>query len=359
MRKIFHLSALICCAMLLEGCAANHCSAVGRAGIYRVSPGKEAVLSLPQSGINYLARDKKRNLYYAAAVGKKYGKKRNGAIYVIKYAANSSMEVVQSVEIPLRVPAHIALSPDRKFLYTANYSRGDVCEFALDELGFIAGKPRIAVHSGKSVLRRQRSPHPHYCGFDPQGSQLYVCDLGTDEIWIYDYLPGQGIKLPFREKLSLPPGSGPRHMVFDPSGKVFYCANELNSSVSSFVKRNGAWQLAATCPALKEGFADKIKNYPGAIKLSCDGKFLLVSNRGHDSIALFAADGKGALKLLDTVASGGSYPSDIWISDNDRQVAAANLKGSSVSWFKLDKVNQRLVPLPEKHCITQPRALID
>ena len=355
MKNIFYLFLICFTAMLVGGCTPGF-YAVSGSGIYRIDSAGRAKLTLDQTGVNYLIADRSRGLYYASGNGQKSGRHRHGELLVLK-AGPGGLEVLQKTILEEHTPVHIALAPDGRTLYAANYSQGDICELDLDEAGFFTGKMRFIAHSGRSIKRRQRSPHPHYCGFDPQGRGLFVCDLGTDHVYIYEYTPGQGIGTLCSEKLALAPGAGPRHMIFDRSGKVFYCANELDSTVSCFVKKAGRWQLLKTLSTLKKTHTAAAQNYPGAIKLTADGRFLLVTNRGDDSISLFAVDGSGGIELIENISSGGSYPGDIHISEYDKYVAISNLKSGNVTIFTLDKAQKKLLFTDNKANIVQARAL--
>ena len=322
-------------------------------GIFAFNPGKASkkVLDLPH--INYLVKDSKRNVYYAA-LGRVYRSKAKGGAVALLIFDNSQFKVQQIFSLQGRNPSHITISDDGKYLYTANYSAGDIAEIALTENGAME-RVRFFQHSGKSILKRQQSPHPHQCLFNPAGSELYVCDLGTDEIFIYEYSPAEGIKSPCRTRLKLAPGSGPRHLVFSPSGNELYCANELSGSVTSFVRRNGSWQMVKTVSTLKEPFEN---NYPGAIKISSCGKFFLVSNRGHNSIALFETAANGDFALLKTISLAGNFPYDILFLDNDRCVVVCNYKSHSVTWCTFDKEQKELLPVAEYY-VNQVKALAD
>ena len=297
-------------------------------GVYRVVDGKaQQLVVLPD--LFHLVRDKKSGILYGA-VRKGFGaKKRGGAVVVLTPSADGKLQVAQTLPIPGRTPCFITLAPDRRHLYTANYSSGDLTEIPLDADGRIAGEARSIRHTGHGPTPRQKSPHPHCALFDPAGKRLYVCDLGTDRIHVYDRTPGQGITAPAAE-VPLPPGLGPRHLVFSPDGNRLYVANELNSTAAVFVRNaQGEWRFKTAVPTLKNP-GDK-PNYPGAIKLSADAGTLFVTNRGDNSISCFDAAPDGNIKLRGTIPAGGDYPSDLIISADGRIIAVANFKSGNVT----------------------------
>ena len=343
MKKIIILVLFLTMAAVLSGCRGFLAVSISKkteGGIYCIEKSAKQTLSLPT--MNYLIPGK--NYYYGTSNRMPGSKSRNGAVSVLDriHIPHCDSGVLQSVSAEGKTPCHLTLSPDETHLYTANYSSGDISEFRLKE-GKVVSAPRLIKHTGRSITKRQLSPHPHYVGFSPCGKQLFVSDLGTDEIWIYNYLPEKGLLLPCAEKLKLPAGAGPRHLIFSPCGKILYTANELNSTASSFVKRNGKWQLFKTLSTLKPGTVVK-RNSPGAIKITENGKFFFITNRGHNSVAFFETDGKGDFKLLDTVSAEGDFPSDILLIDNETRLAVSHLKSGTVNFLKFDKKTKTLTP---------------
>ena len=337
MNKVSKLLFPSVCALLSAGCAeflAVSGADAPEGGVYKIQA--EGTFQLVKaSKLNCLVR--------APGSGRLYGTtgRGEGGVVVLDEVPFGGHFETRSVAAGGRTPCHLTLSPDGKFLYTANYSSGSVSEFRLAN-GLPAGLPRIIRHAGKSVKPRQKSPHPHFVRFDAAGGQLYVCDLGTDEILIYDWTPEEGLKVPAAAKLALPPGSGPRHLVFAPDGNALYVACELDSSAASFVRDvpEGPWRFVKAVSTLPEG--TEKKNYPGAIRITRDGRYFFVANRGHNSIAVFAASGGGEFRLLRTVPSGGDFPSDLLLLDGDRKLAAGHQKSGGVTIFKHEE--GKLVP---------------
>ena len=324
-----YLTFLFCAAgALLAGCQHFYTVSAARSeqgGIY-FSRIRKAVLP----GANYLIR--RGHILYATLNRVPGRKDRMGALAVLKESAGGNLEVLQIVPVNGWTPCHLTVSPDGKFLYTANYSSGDISEFALNGES-VQGPPRRISHTGKGVTKRQKAPHPHFTGFSPDGKQLFVCDLGMDRVMIYPY--GEtGIREPAAESLELPPGSGPRHLAFSPCGNRIFVANELNSTVTAFVLKNGKWQRGKTLSTRKCGAA-AAKNFPGAVKIAGDGRFFLVTNRGDDDIAIFAVLPNGDFKWCRNVPAQGGYPSDLMVDDARQQLRVINLKGGNIATFAI------------------------
>ena len=247
------------------------------------------------------------------------------------------------------VPCHLALSPDGSFLYTANYSSASLTELPLKSGIPQAGK--VIPHRGRGAGKRQEKAHPHFVGFDPAGKNLHAVDLGLDQVKIYPWHAGRGIDTKAVEIIRL--HAGARHLVFSPDGNTIYVANELDSTVSSFVRRGGKWEAAQTIRSLNG--VPETRNYPGAIRITKDGRFLFVSNRGHNSIALIETGKNGAMKLLETADCNGDFPRDIALSPDETEIIAANEKSGTVTFLMFDRENRKLVPKKEK--LAFPRAL--
>lgn len=322
-------------ALLLAGCAeflAVSGADAPAGGIYKLQA--EGTFQLVRaSKLNCVIRSPDRGRLYGTTL------RGTGGVVVLDELPLGGYIESKTVAAGGKTPCHLTLSPDGRRLYTANYSSGSVSEFRLDE-GLPVGRPRIVRHAGRGVKPRQKSPHPHFVRFDPAGKQLYVCDLGADKIFVYDWTPETGLETPAAAELALPPGSGPRHLVFAPDGNTLYVANELDGTAASFVReRPGkAWRFGTARSTLPEG-ADKNGNYPGAIRITADGKFFFVANRGDNSVAVFATAGGGEFRLIRTVPTGGDFPSDLLLLNGDRLLVVGHQKSGGVTSFRLESGN--------------------
>lgn len=332
MDKVFKPFIASVCALLSAGCveflAVSGADApVG--GVYKIQA-EGAFQLVGVSKLNCLVRAPgSRRLYGTTNRG-------SGGVVVLDELPFGGYAETKSVAAGGKTPCHLTLSPDGNFLYTANYSSGSISEFRLEN-GLPVGIPRIIPHTGHGVGPRQQSPHPHFVRFDAAGKQLYVCDLGTDEILVYGWTPGTGLKTPAAARLALPRGSGPRHLVFAPDGNTLYVADELDSTVASFVRDapEAAWRPGRVRSTLPEG-RDPAGNYPGAIKIAGNGKHLFVTNRGDNSVAVFAVSSGGDFRLVRNVPSGGDYPSDLLLLDGDKRMVVSHQRSGGVTGFELE-----------------------
>ena len=181
----------------------------------------------------------------------------------------------------------------------ANYTDGTVSIFRHED-GRLSPRTALLVHSGEGPdSSRQAGAHAHFAHMSPWG-ELCVADLGIDKIM--RYAPGSWA---FRGYAAMAPGSGPRHLAF--AGKLACAIGEMSSTVEVFTASGATWQQKQTLPTLPEGFAGA--STCAAVRLSPDGRFLVVSNRGHDSLAVFSIADE-ALTPVGIFPCGGREPRD-------------------------------------------------
>ncbi len=187
-------------------------------------------------------------------------------------------------------PCHLRLSGGEEYLYAANYMNGTLAVFSLDREGMIVKMTDLIQLSGQGPdPLRQEGPHAH-CSLETDG-QLFVCDLGADRIAVFENRDGRLIEKP---GISLPAGCGPRHVTVSPACPgLLYCVTELENTVYVLGKADGKFAVVQRLSTLPEGF--RRESAAAAIHISPDGRALMVSNRGHDSIAVFPLRTDGLL----------------------------------------------------------------
>jgi 6-phosphogluconolactonase len=111
------------------------------------------------------------------------------------------------------------------------------------------GEPIAVKHEGKGPHQRQEKPHVHFTGHTPEGKFIVVCDLGTDQIVMYQHKKD---KLDKGSVCQTKPGSGPRHITFHPNGKWAYVITELSSEiiVLDYDSASGSFKEKQTVPIL-------------------------------------------------------------------------------------------------------------
>lgn len=252
-------------------------------------------------------------------------------------------------------PCYVDVSADGKFVAVANYGGGSTALFPVGGNGSLLPASSVVKNQGSGPNKnRQAAPHAHSIKFSPYGKQVFSADLGTDQLNIFKL---ENSKLETCEPpfLELDPGAGPRHFAFHPERQIIYVINELNSTITSFAMKNNKWQKTRSVATLPTGFAGT--SYCADIHISADGKYLYGSNRGHNSIAVFAVDDTGNLQNIGFVPVEGDWPRNFALSPNGGFLLVANQKSGNITVFKIDaktgmpKYTGKSLNLPSPVCL--------
>lgn len=242
---------------------------------------------------------------------------------------------------------HVAVHPSGKCLLTAQYGGGSTAIFGLNPDGSLRDATVVEHEGGSGVVgNRQDSPHPHWCGFSPDGRFALVPDLGMDGIVIYKVDPDKATltKHGFAESV---PGGGPRHMRFSVDGRFIYLLNELTLSVTTFAydAESGTTKRLTTTPALSEEVkAKETFNSASEILVHPSGKFVYSANRGHDSVTAYRANPEtGELTVIEVEPIRGAWPRNINMDPSGKWLLAAGGQSSTVSVFAIDQESGALV----------------
>ncbi|WAJ71223.1 lactonase family protein [Catenovulum adriaticum] len=207
-------------------------------------------------------------------------------------------------------------------------------------------------HEGKSITSRQRKPHPHWSGWSPEGRFLYAVDLGTDEVKQYTKSNGQW-KMQTAAKLDA--GDGPRHLAFHPTHSKAYLLNELSNSLVVFEQdlTTGELNRVQKISTLKPDFTEH--SQAAAIRISADGRFVYVSNRGENTIAAFKVLQSGLVEHIQTISTGSDWPRDFNFSAEQDYLLVANTRGDQVNLFKRNSKTGRLTNTSMAYPIAAPK----
>ena len=248
-------------------------------------------------------------------------------------------------------PCHICLDEGQQYLFAANYTSGSLAVFSLDGAGIPVREADFVQHRGSGRNpARQEGPHVHFAQIS--GGKVYVVDLGTDLVSVYLLDRETGRLEDTGKALRLPAGAGPRHLVFHPGiPGLVYVACELDSSVALFREQDVEYAQEGMVSALPEAFRGE--NTVAAIRIWKDR--LLVSNRGHDSIASFQIQENGSISLCQTVPTGGKVPRDFAVMGE--YVVIANQGSDEITALRMDSATGKLeqtgirVPMRRPTCI--------
>lgn len=278
----------------------------------------------------------KKNLYAVSELGENDA--ASGFIYSYKINQDFSLQQVGKISTGSFAPCHITIDKTGKFVFVSNYVGGVVMVYKRREDGSLERVQKVS-------LENSEGSNAHSVTISSDNQQAYVADLGNDKIWIFNLDQETGkLDLHPQAFVSLQNGSGPRHFTLSKNGKFSYSINEINSSVNVFsVSEEGGLKIIQSISSLPENFFEK--NSAADIHLHPSGKFLYVSNRGHNSIASFKVNPKaGKLNLLEFTPTHGEVPRSFTISKDGKYLYVANQDSNSIVIFKIDAVTGKLTP---------------
>jgi 6-phosphogluconolactonase len=258
-------------------------------------------------------------------------------------------------------PCHIALDNAGKNVLVANYGSGSVAVYQVASDGRLSEASSFVQHQGSSVNKsRQEGPHAHCIALDAANRFAFVCDLGLDKVMIYRFDAQAGKITPNDPpSASIKPGSGPRHMTFGRDGKSAYVNNEMTSTVTAFSydDKSGALTEVQTLSTLPEGFKGNTSTAEIAVHPS--GKFLYVSNRGHDSIATFNIDqAKGTLTFVEAFPTGGKTPRHFAIAPSGNHLLIENQGSGNIILCAIDQGTGRLKAIGNPAQVPSPVCVV-
>ena len=254
-------------------------------------------------------------------------------------------------------PCYITVDPSGKYVLVANYTGGSIATFPISPDGTLGEASAFVQHTGRGINpKRQEAPHAHSIDLSPDEHFAFVDDLGLDELLVYKFDKGKGSLKPHRPPFAkLDAGAGPRHFALHSSGQFAYVISEMASTVTafSFASKTGTFNRIQTISALPEDF--KGENDDAEIAVHPSGKFLYASNRGHDSITVFAIDpAKGTLTLVEHASTQGKEPRNFAIDPTGTLLFAENQNSNNVVVFRIDQNTGKLTATGKTLDVGQP-----
>lgn len=230
-----------------------------------------------------------------------------------------------------RSPCFVSLDPNDQFLFTANYGGGSITVFPLNTDGAISPFSDFIRYSDIAL---KKSSHPHQIKNIPNTNKYLITDLGLNRIYLYqfDYMNSQ---LELVNELVAVPGTGPRHLTLHQKRRIFYVANEYNSSISAYTydETVETFELIQEIDTIPSHF--KIENYCADIHISPCHSYLYVSNRGHNSLATYQILDDGTLKLLEHSSIMGEWPRNFALVPDGKHILVANQHSDSIVVMKI------------------------
>ncbi|GKT03588.1 lactonase family protein [Furfurilactobacillus sp. WILCCON 0119] len=251
--------------------------------------------------------------------------------------------------------AYEAIDEARQLVYEGNYHTGTVKSFTIQPDGSLA-LADVITHTGTVGPKPEQAdgPHVHYTNLTPD-NRLIVCDLGLDQVMIYD-VSAAG-KLTLVSTYQTEPGFGPRHVVFHPTKPLCYLAGELSSQIAvlAYDAATGTLTHEQTVSTIPADWT--AHNGAAAIRISQDGQFVYVSNRGFNTLAVFAVLEDGTLSLRQQISTEGDFPRDFDLDPSQRFVVAVNQNTDNATLYRRNAttgqltLQQKDVAVPEGVCV--------
>ncbi len=262
-------------------------------------------------------------------------------------------------EVPTRGadPCYVTVDKTGKYVLVANYTGGSIAAFPVLSDGKLGEASAFVQHTGHGPnAERQEGPHAHSIDLSPDDRFAMVDDLGLDELLVYKFDSSKGTLTPNNPPFAkVDAGAGPRHFVLRPDGKFAYVISEMGHTVTVFSNdaASGRLQSVQAITTLPKGFTGR--NDDAEIRVHPSGKFLYASNRGDDSIAIYAIDSsKGTLTQVGITPTGGKEPRGMEIDPTGEMLFAANQKSDNIVVFRIDQQTGQLTPTGQKFDVGSP-----
>ena len=262
-----------------------------------------------------------------------------GKVAAYRVDASGRLTAIGSTESCGPGPCHVAVDPERRLLTAANYGGENWVAIRINDDGTFAGEAACVRHTGSSVNpARQAEPHPHATTFSPDGDYIFVCDLGTDEVVRYATADVAGGSPKGEPAAKARPGAGPRHFEFSDDGRFAYLVTEMGNTivVYAYDAADGSLEELQEISTLPDTFDGE--SSAAEVQIHPNGRFLYASNRGHDTIAVFARDpASGLLEAAGHFDTTGSGPRHFQVDPSGKWCLVSNQASDHVVSFRVDE----------------------
>lgn len=302
---------------------------------------------------SYLTVNKANNVIYSA---NEDGDKSN--VSAFKYtASNGKLQQLNKKASEGADPCYII--NDDKNVLVANYSGGSIAVFGKKSDGSLTDAKQVIKHTGSSANKqRQEKAHVHMVYFSPDKKYVFSNDLGEDKIYIYNYNADGGSNiLTLKQTIDVKPGSGPRHLAFNPNGIFFYVINELTATIDTYSYSYEKPKFLQQVPLYAKDCTDA--NSAADIRFSKDGKYLYASNRGDaNTITVFKVHANGMINQVQQITTQGEGPRCFTMDPSDNYVLVAHQYSHNIIIFKRDKTTGMLTETGKKIDVCSPVCLL-
>jgi len=314
------------------------------------------------SSPTFLALHGRQPLLYAISEVSEFRGKKSGFVSAYRIQPGSGrLDLLNQQSSGGPGPCHVSVDRTGRLVLVANYSGGSVASLPIQPDGSL--KPAVTVdeHHGTSVHpSRQNGPFAHCIDADPSNRFAFSADLGIDKLLIYRLNASEGTITPHQPAFAeTARGAGPRHLAFHPNGRYFYVINELNCTITVFRydSMRGTLESVQNVSTLPAGFSGE--NSAAEVQVHPSGRFLYGSNRGHNSIAIFAVDSEtGKLRSLGYRSTQGKTPRHFALDPSGHYLLAANQDSDTVVVFRVDPETGLFEPTGFSVSIPMPVCLV-
>lgn len=301
-------------------------------------------------GPGYLALSPSRKQLYVAS--------QDNQIRAFSVLDNGKLELLNTQPSHGTNPCHVAVHPQGKIVFTANYTSGSFAAFPVTSDGGLADASYTETYEGSGPNhQRQEKPHAHCAISSPDGKYTFVADLGTDRIMNYIVQPdGKITTNPYQAFFKLHPGAGPRHMQIDKSSKYIYILNELDGTLTSgAIDAKGIITEIQTQPTLPSDYTGAPSS--AAIRLHPDGKHVYISNRVYNAIQVYEIQKDGKLLKVDEVRQAIDHPRDFNIDPTGQYLIIANRNSNDLAVYSIKEQSKKHTFLHKSIHIKQPSCI--
>jgi 6-phosphogluconolactonase len=300
----------------------------------------------------------KKFLYAVGEMPASGGQGKGGALSAFRIdPATGKLTLLNQSSVIGKGPCHVSTDRSGKMAMIANYSSGSIASFAIAPDGRLSEAVSFHQNSGSGPdAKRQEGPHAHSINPDPANHFALSCDLGTDEVLVFRMDPEKGALTPHGKAL-VPPGSGPRHLAFHPNGRFVFVNNEMLMTTTSFSydAAKGSLSPIETVSTLPPEDRSKTGLSTAETVAHPNGRFVYVSNRTHDTLAVFRCDpDSGKLQLIQNISAGGKIPRNFALDPSARWMLVAHQDSHSVAVFSVDPQTGQLHPTGQTISVGAP-----
>jgi len=328
----------------------------------RLTPLGASALAAETLNPSFVAVDPRYRFLYAVNEAESFQGQKSGAVSAFAIdRTTGKLAFLNQVASGGTDPCFVSLDRGGQHVLVANYTSGSVSVFPVQRDGRLGPASAFVQHHGHSVNpERQEGPHAHQILVSPDNRFALVADLGLDRLFVYRFDSARGTLAPSQPpSAAVRPGSGPRHFVFDPTGRFVYLLSEVLSTVTTFSydPAPGTLHELQTVSALPADF--KGANDAAEIAMGRSGRFLYTSNRGADSLAVFAIDPKThTLTPVEHVPTRGKTPRGFAIDPTGQYLVAANQDTDNIFVFRIDPTTGKLTPTGEAVKVSSPVSIV-